>query len=394
MKDIFYIAKLILKKKIKGISPSDKLRLKEYYKDYPFAKDVIFDDLVDRTSEYVNIDKEAAWKAVLKKTDENSNKASSAMIKQTWFKYAVAASIVLLASLPFLLNSEKETEIDTPVIVNTVEEEPILIGVDKATLTLEDGSNVALEKGQSYSINNIQSNGVEIVYKPVSSNIADNSKILYNYLTIPRGGQFFIELEDGTKVWLNSESKLKFPKAFVENQDRVVELLYGEAYFDVSPSTKHKGALFKVLSGTQEIEVLGTEFNIKAYHDEEYIYTTLVEGKVAVDNNIKKEILKPSEQSVLSKENKSMIIAEVDVYSEIAWKNGFFSFKRKSLKDIMKVLSRWYDVDILFLNKDLEEVNFKGVLNKNQELDEILNAIKSTNYINAYDINEKTVLIK
>ena len=394
MKDIFHISKLIIKKKIKGISDSEKLQLKGYYKEYPFSRHINFDDLIEKTSEYSTIDKEAAWGAVLKKTNKNSNKAPYTIVRQTWFKYAVAASILLLASLPFLLNGNKASVVETPIVADTTKEETISIGIDKATLTLEDGSSVTLEKGQTYSIDNIQSNGVEIIYKEVDNNVVDNSKIKYNYLTVPRGGQFFINLEDGTKVWLNSESKLKYPISFVKGQDRKVELLYGEAYFDVSPSTNHDGASFKVFSGVQEVEVLGTEFNVKAYHDEDYIYTTLVEGKVVVDNAIKKELLKPSEQSILSKESKSMVITEVDVYTETSWKNGFFSFRKKSLKDIMIVLSRWYDVDILFLDKDLEEINFKGVLSKNQELKEILTIIKNTNYINAYDINGKTVLIK
>ena len=279
MKDIFHISKLIIKKKIKGISDSEKLRLKEYYKNYPFSKDIDFENLIEKTSEYSTIDKETAWKAVLKKTDKNSNKASASIVKLTWFKYAVAASIVLLVSLPFLLNTNGKSIIDTPIVVDA-SDDTIIIGVDKATLTLEDGSNITLEKGQSYSINNIQSNGVEIVYKALENNVVENSKIKYNYLTVPRGGQYFIKLEDDTKVWLNSESRLKYPTSFVKGQDRKVELLYGEAYFDVSPSTSHQGASFKVLSGVQEIEVLGTEFNVKAYHDEDYIYTTLVEGKV------------------------------------------------------------------------------------------------------------------
>lgn len=393
MKDIFHISKLIIKKRIKGISDSEKLQLKEYYETHPFTKDIDFENLVDKTSEYSSINKVAAWEAVLKKTNQNLSKTPVPIIKQNWFKYAVAATVVLMLSLPFLLTTKNGTQTETPVIVDTVEDD-MIIGVDKATLTLEDGSTVTLEEGQTYSINNIQSNGAEIIYKPMENTVRNNSKVVYNYLTIPRGGQYYIELEDGTKVWLNSESKLKYPVAFVKGQDRNVELLYGEAYFDVSPSINHEGASFNVLSGAQEIEVLGTEFNVKAYHDEDYIYTTLVEGKVTVDNAIQKETLKPSEQSVLSKDSKSMIITEVDVFTEISWKNGFFSFRRKPLKDIMKVLSRWYDVDILFLNKELEGGDFKGNLNKNQSLNEILTIIKNTKYINTYEINNKTVLIK
>ena len=158
-------------------------------------------------------------------------------------------------------------------------EDIITTGSDKAVLTLEDGSNIELEKGKAFKTNVVNSNGEKLVY-----NKTNQTKITYNYLTIPRGGQYFVKLSDGTEVWLNSESQLKFPVAFIKGQTREVTLVYGEAYFAVSPSTNHNGATFKVMNQGQEVEVLGTEFNIKAYKDEINIYTTLVEGKVTVSN--------------------------------------------------------------------------------------------------------------
>lgn len=182
----------------------------------------------------------------------------------SWIKYAVAASIVLLISLTFILN-RNNTQIYEPIIVNN----NIKVGTDKATLTLEDGTNVVLEKGQQYVSDHLKSNGEALVY-----NTKTNKKpeVVYNYITTPRGGQYHVTLSDGTEVWLNSESKLKYPISFTEGKTREVKLVYGEAYFDVSPSTQHKGSIFKVLSDNQEIEVLGTEFNIKAYkcHYERY----------------------------------------------------------------------------------------------------------------------------
>lgn len=301
-------------------------------------------------------------------------------------KYAVAASIAILISLAYIFTKD-DPEINTPIIVNNI----IKIGTDKATLTLQDGSDITLEKGQSYNGENVNSNGQQLVY---SADSDSNEDIPYHYLTIPRGGQFYIKLSDGTEVWLNSESQLKYPVTFAEGETRSIELLYGEAYFDVSPSTAHKGATFKVLNQMQEVEVLGTEFNVKAYKDETNIYTTLVEGKVSVDNTIDVTILKPNEQSILNVENKDITITEVDAYTETLWKKGLFSFKSKSLKDIAKVLSRWYDTEIIFLNKELEDIKFKGVLSKKQNIEEILRIIKNTNFINAYEINEKTILIK
>src|SRR5690606_24930608 len=189
--------------------------------------------------------------------------------------YAAAAVVTgLLMTGYFLKDSVFTRTIETkPRIVN----KNIDTGSDKATLTLEDGSHIVLGKGTSYNTQNARSNGEKIVYGAAESDIA---KVVYNFLTVPRGGQFHVVLSDGTEVWLNSESQLKYPVNFKKGQTRQVELVYGEGYFVVSPSSDHGGTKFVVFNQFQEIEVLGTEFNIKAYKEEENIYTTLVEGKV------------------------------------------------------------------------------------------------------------------
>lgn len=303
-------------------------------------------------------------------------------------KYA-AVFVGIIATAYFFKDDIFNTPVEAnPIIVDTNAIEP---GTDKATLTLGDGSQIALEKGEYLKTQNANSNGEEIIYKANQSN---TKELAYNYLTIPRGGQFYVVLSDGTKVWLSSESQLKYPVSFINGETRKVELVYGEAYFEVSPSTKHEGAKFKVLNQSQEIEVLGTEFNIKAYRDETSIYTTLVEGRVSVNYENRKQNLMPNQQSSLDVDTKNLLIKEVDVYNEISWKEGVFSFERKPLKEIMKVLSRWYDVDIIFDNKLLEEVKFFGVLGKDQNIEEILETIKKFKIIEAYEITEKTIILK
>lgn len=309
---------------------------------------------------------------------------------RTIFKIVAAASVVLLISIATLFKTNEIEKGNMPTALPVVAAQNISIGSDKATLTLEDGSVVALEKGKAYSKGNVKSNGEKLVYdaKGKSSTIANN------ILTIPRGGQFFVQLADSTKVWLNSESQLKYPVAFEDGKIRQVELIYGEAYFEVSPSTKHKGAKFKVKTQMQNVEVIGTEFNIKAYKDENAIYTTLVKGKVAIDNTKVKEVLKPSEQSVIRKSGSDILISKVDVDNETSWRKGLFVFKGMPLKEIAKVLSRWYDADIVFVNPELGNVKFNGVLSKNQKLEEILTTIKNSNFINAYEIKDKSITIK
>jgi ferric-dicitrate binding protein FerR (iron transport regulator) len=310
---------------------------------------------------------------------------------KTYFRYAAAilifASVGYFATKDLFWNSNSTEE-----AIKELATTQIKTGSNKAVLTLGDGSVVILEKGNDYSNTNANSDGEKIIY---NKNAKDGkSEIAFNYLTIPRGGEFYVKLADGTEVWLNSESQLKYPVAFEEGKIRQVELVYGEGYFEVSPSTLHKGARFKVLNKSQEVEVVGTEFNIKAYQDETSIYTTLIEGKVDVLTNNKKQRLQPNQQLNLNKETLALSVNTVDVYNEIAWKEGVFSFERKPLRDIMKVLSRWYDVDVVFKNKPLEEVKFYGILEKKQSITEILETIKKYKVIQGYDIKNKVVTLK
>lgn len=332
-----------------------------------------------KNTTYIN--KDQVWETL-----ENQIKKSKA--KNNYWKYAAAASILIVMSISIIFKDKGTSEVINPSINND-----IAIGTDKAILTLENGENIALEKGTSLKLNDLESNGKAIIYKARTLR-KSVKEIAYNYITIPRGGQYNVTLSDGTKVWLNSESKIKYPKSFVAGEDRKVELVYGEAYFDVSSSKNHNGSKFKVLNDNQTVEVLGTEFNVKAYKSDEFLYTTLVEGKVNVSNKTNKSILQPGEQSLISREEKVIKIRNVDVYNAISWRDGIFSFEGKSLKKIMKVISRWYDVNVFFEDKSLEGIEFNGIFRKKQNIEEILISIKNTGFINSYEIKNKKILLK
>lgn len=324
------------------------------------------------------IDAEADWKVVHKKI-------TNPVRRINWY-YAAAAILVAFIAVGYLVKQNFAPEEPPQIIANNIE-----VGSDKATLTLEDGTHVELGKGVSFKGAHASSNGENLIYNRAN---ARNKQIAYNYLTIPRGGQFYVELSDGTKVWLNSESKLKYPVSFVDGDTRKVELIYGEAYFDVSPSTENKGSKFKVYNNKQEIKVLGTEFNVKAYNEEFNIYTTLVEGKVEVGYDAKKQNLVPGQQANFDLQTNLFSVYKVDVYNEISWREGIFSFENKSLKEIMTVLSRWYDTEVVFENKALEKEEFVGVLGKKQKITEILNSIQNFGIISDYQINDKTIILK
>jgi len=314
-------------------------------------------------------------------------------LKTNWvYKYTAAAILIgfICTAIMFKNRTINPNRTDTEHIVD--QKSIIKPGVDKAVLTLEDGSQVVLENGNTFSKSNMSSNGQEIIY---NANTDKQEEVKYNYLTIPRGGQFNIKLSDGTKVWLNSDTQLKYPVMFINGTPRKVELVFGEAYFDVSPSAEHNGSNFIVVNNYQEVEVLGTEFNIKAYLDESKVYTTLVEGKVSVNmNNSVSKYLTPSQQLTFNKETNSNTIRVVDVFDEISWRDGVFSFDNKSLKEMMVVLARWYDVEVIFKNQSIEKEEFVGIMRKNQDIKDILTNIKNFGIIKNYRIYDKTIILE
>lgn len=304
-------------------------------------------------------------------------------------KIAFAASIILLVGIS-LFNQFYFNEI---IIIN----DPIVIGTDKAVLTLENGDQVILEKGQKFQNKTVNSDGKELSYsiKNRSSSNFKNEKIASNFLTIPRGGQFSLNLEDGTKVLLNSDSKIKYPVKFIKGKKRQVELLYGEAFFDVSSSKNNNGSEFIVSTKTQKINVLGTKFNVKSYSEDDVITTTLVEGKVKVENGENQILLFPNQQSKVDSNSAIIDVSDVDVSQQISWIKGLFSFNDTSLEDIMHTLSRWYDLEFIFKSANQKKFIFSGILERTKSIEDILFIIEKTSSSNEinFEINNKTIII-
>ncbi|MGV8946733.1 MAG: FecR family protein [Lutibacter sp.] len=332
--------------------------------------------------EDINIDIEKEKRAFFERIEKRKIKLKYYSI----LKYA--AVIALMVTAGYYYTKDKVSSNHQIVIDNNIE-----IGKNKAVLTLEDGNKVTLEKGKSYAGSHVNSDGEKLIYEKNKEETKNSiTEIIYNYLTVPRGGEFFIELADNTKVWLNSESKIKFPVEFLKGASRKVELVYGEAYFEVSPSSEHHGNRFVVLSQGQEIEVVGTEFNVKAYQDESIIKTTLVKGKVTLKIDNKIENLNPSQQSIYNKKTGDIELKEVNTYHEISWVHGEFSFNNKSLEEIMIVLSRWYNIDIEIKSKYNGDFKYNGTLGKAQNIEIILLSLKNTNNLE-YVISDGKVII-
>lgn len=318
-----------------------------------------------------NIDVESEWKSL-------EAKITTKRRSYSYYKYAaVLISIVGISAFFFFQNSASVSP-----------KAQVVAGTDKAVLTLENGEQVVLEGNTSFKNQhaNVEKNTIHY-----QKNSSSPKSISYNYLTIPRGGQYQVVLSDGTAVWLNSQSQLKYPVHFLPGQTRTVELVYGEAFFEVTHSSEHNGDRFRVLSSGQEVEVLGTMFNIRAYK-EEPVYTTLSQGSVAISNSSERHLLAPGEQAVNRPES-GIRIASVEVEYEIAWKNGLFMFEQEPLDNMMTTLSRWYDMEVEFVNKEKQHYTFSGILNREDNVLKLLNTLEKTNEV-SFEIQEKKILIR
>lgn len=295
------------------------------------------------------------------------------------YRYVAAAIILLTVGLgAFYLTNDKQSTI---TLSKTKTKIDVLPGKDKAILTLADGSKIILDQSAEGEIS--KSNGVtisktadgQLVYKVNAASVVNTKSLAYNTIETPKGGQYQVILPDGTKVWLNAASSLKYPALFANNE-RKVELT-GEAYFEVAKEKSHP---FRVISKNQTVEVLGTHFNINAYADDKAIKTTLLEGSVKVNNQAFTKTLKPNEQAFTNNYGLGTIaILQVDTDDETAWKNGEFRFNNAGLKDILHQLDRWYDLKIDYNN--IPAKRFNGMVPRKAKLSEVLNMLELTGNI-------------
>jgi len=309
-----------------------------------------------------------------------------------WPRVAVAASIaVVLGTGIFYFTKTKE---QIPQVAEKPQE--IAPGGNRGILTLSNGKQIILadisakdtiaKEGEEDEVTiKMGANGV-ITY--IINPKADASKAdanLFNTLSTPTGGQYNIVLADGTKVYLNAVSSIKYPTQFNGDQ-RIVEL-DGEAYFEVA---KNKNKPFIVKSGDQDIEVLGTHFNVHAYDNESVVKTTLLEGSVAVNYKNQKAILKPGQQSNVSDKFNKITIKQVDTEAAIAWKNGRFKFDNADLKTVMRQLERWYGIKVEYRG-DVSDVRFNGGTFMNKNLSEVLKVLELSNI--KFKVEGKTIIV-
>ncbi|MCY4780265.1 DUF4974 domain-containing protein [Sphingobacterium sp. UT-1RO-CII-1] len=308
------------------------------------------------------------------------------------FWYAGAAAAVLLCVLTFLYNQSPDESV--VVAENDAVNQSIMPGSSKAVVLLDDGSVIDLEKIATDSTlilagYTIKKEKEGLLTYTLSEKQASDV-IIYNTLVTPRGGEYAVNLPDGTQIFLNAASTLKYPLGF-DKSGRKVDL-EGEAFFDVKKAVLGQNRIpFSVYTEGQELEVLGTIFNVNSYGQN--IQTTLVEGsvKLAYKDN-KTYYLKPNQQAYYNKNKANVDINDVDPFYTIAWKTGVFAFEDIPLTTVMETLARWYDVDISY-TANVHDIRFTGTISRYENIEKVLELIELTKSLK-FKIEGRRVIVR
>lgn len=296
---------------------------------------------------------------------------------QLWKRVGSAAAILLVAGLGYYFFRPEQLTITTAV----AKMQDVSPGANKAVLTLGNGKKISITDAKDGELANQAGISIkktadgQLVYRVDDVGTAGKNPV-FNTIETPRGGQYQIVLPDGTKVWLNAASSLKFPASFSGLASRKVEL-NGEAYLEVAKDKKHP---FIVKTPQQEVEVLGTHFNVNTYSDEDAIKTTLLEGAVLVHLEGQKDIrLAPGQQSAIRKASPATV-SVVDVNEAIAWKKGNFEFNNENVYQIMRKVARWYDVQVIY-EGEIPLSTMEGTMSRFQNVSKILDIMQSTGLV-------------
>lgn len=342
------------------LSASEAERLKfllQQSTNDPAFEDVLLElaSLQDKDPDYVS----ARWSSMITAIAQPEPRVRKLPVR--WMAAAAIAAAVI--TLLFTWNQFNRSVREPSAVV---QQDPAP-GGEKAILTLADGTRVELDSSGNATLQQggaaVIQNGGELTYEGREDEMGQ----VFNLLSTPRGGQFRIVLPDGTRVWLNAASSLKYPTVF-NGPERRVELT-GEGYFEVTADEQHP---FLVgLSGGNEVKVVGTKFNINAYTNETAIKATLLHGIISVANTV----MKPDQQASITPGGAVQIKSNVDVQAAVAWKNGAFNLEGASLREVMRQLERWYDIDVTY-EGNVPDVYFSGKISRTVKLSAVLKALK------------------
>ena len=298
------------------------------------------------------------------------------------WQYMMAAAVVIGIIIGVYLYRDAGNKNDKPIAVQTQDITP---GSDKATLTLDNGKIIELgSDGADTTIND----QVKVLRKDgqlVYSSGTPANEIVYHTLNIPRKGQYKLVLPDGSKVWLNSESSIRYPVSFGDKERKV--FVTGETFFEVA---NDKSKPFRVVKDDITVEALGTEFNVNAYQNEPYVAATLVEGSVLVSKEATENILKPGQQAQLNGYNFQIVNAETN--NVIAWKNNQFKFRNTPIDVIMRQIERWYDADVVY--QDNLSLHLNATIERDVPVSKLLHILEQTDQVHFKIEGKKIVVMK
>jgi transmembrane sensor len=335
-------------------------------------------------------DADAALKRIKNKLSFTDKKTSGKT--KRWIGYSIAASIIIVTGLVlfFMLNKKRKVEV--------VKKELIKPGGNYASLRFADGRTINLYDAKNGLVDS--TNGKEVLKTSdgqISYESNSNGNNEFHVLSTPAGGQYSVVLADGSRVWLNSKSSLKYPVVF-DGKERVVEL-NGEGYFEIRPLPKPlsegeglKTPFIVKVNGIR-IEVLGTHFNVNAYTDEEGIRTSLFEGKVRVSNQqsaVSGQELRPGEQALVNKGGDFTVGNGIDMNEILGWKNGLFVFKDALIENVMRQVARWYDAEIIYEGKITH--HFNGTIERKEPVEKLLHFLEGTGEVH-FKIEGKRIIV-
>lgn len=305
-------------------------------------------------------------------TNKNSNKKRKPI--KLWLRIsAAAAAIFIIVGIGLVL--QKDSQQNKNVFHNDIP-----AGINSATLTLDNGKKIILSdanSGQLASESGIlitKSADGEVIYS--IKNQTENAANKTNTLSTVNGQTYRLQLPDQSKVWLNAASSIKFPASFAGLKNRKVELT-GEAYFEIYKDKEHP---FIVKTDQQEVQVLGTHFNVNSYEDKQNTSTTLLEGSVKITNEHKiQQLLKPGETALVNN-TANILVSLADTKSSMAWKNGDFRFNEERIDEIMLKISRWYDIEVTY-HGPVSKEKFSGKISRNKNISEVLNMLSYSNAV-------------
>ena len=372
------------------VSPEEASRLIEWLarddQDQE-ASSMILEQLKQAVSNQ-QIPDELRMKMAAKLPDILKKTAPVRLTKLTWLRYSSVAAILILIGVGIYFFSNHHSHTPTIAPQPATATHDVAPGKQGAILTLADGRAVVLDSlgngvVATQSGSKVILNNGRLAYTNEDENTT-TTEITYNTITTPRGRQFQVTLPDGTRVWLNAASSLRYPTVFAE-KERKVEVT-GEAYFEVAQMRSKDGnnTPFLVnINETTQVQVLGTHFNVNAYADEATCNTTLLEGSVRIVNGNEKAMLRPGQQAQTGgaaaaqtgRTTTINIIPNANVEKIMSWKNGKFDFQDAKLEEVMRQLQRWYDIDIVY-EKGIPKIEFIGKMGRDLSLSEVLSGLQ------------------